>query len=169
MYYFARMISLGLVIASVMPFEVLAKSVIGWIEPVSVNGEMYLEAKIDTGADHSSLHAEQVEEFLRDNQLWVRFRLQDQAGKLHILERPVVRHARIKRKDINLKSQKRPVVEFEICIGKHKKKVDVNLAGRKKYKYKLLIGRSFLRGSFWIDAEKQRLTEPQCDNGKKDN
>ncbi len=137
------------------------KSIIGWIEPVKIITEdFYIQAKIDTGADNSSLHAADITEFIRESRPWVRFNIKDQSGKVHQMEQPVQRFAKIKRHE-NV-PQKRPVIHLGICLGKHSQMIEVNLTDRKAYKYKLLIGRSFLKGTFLIDVQAKNLTSPQC-------
>ena len=53
---------------------VFAKDVIGWVENVGVSSSnTIVKAKIDTGADASSLHCECITPYERDGEQWVRF------------------------------------------------------------------------------------------------
>lgn len=71
-------------------------SVIGWVEDVKVyNNNIQLKAKIDTGADNSSLHAENIELFEHEGEDWMRFDLNDISGKLHRLDAQVMRYTKI--------------------------------------------------------------------------
>ena len=138
------------------------KSIIGWIEPVKiVNGDFILNAKIDTGADRSSIHSSDIQEFSHEGKPWVRFQLQDDSGKTYQFEQPVIRIAKIKRQLLD--TQKRPVVHLGICLGTQFQVIEVNLTNRKTYNYNLLIGRDFLENRFLIDAAAKHLTTPQCD------
>ena len=137
------------------------KPIIGWIEPVLINpGNIVIQAKIDTGADNSSLHASDLEEFYRDGQNWVKFNLKDHVGKRHVVEQPIFRYTKIKRRGVE--SQKRAVILLQTCLGQQLKKVEVNLTDRKNYEYKMLIGRSFLKDSFLIDVDEKNTTQPSC-------
>ena len=50
----------------------------GWLEYVVLEPwDIKLRAKLDTGAKTSSLHALNIERFIRDGQSWVRFNTED--------------------------------------------------------------------------------------------
>ena len=138
------------------------KHIIGWIEEVMILPEdVSLPAKIDTGADHSSLNAIHSIEFMKDNEKWIRFSISLKGNETQTLEKRIVRFTRIKRK--GAPGQKRPVVLFNLCVGTlYKTNVPVNLADRSKYKYPMLIGRSFLKGSAVVDANLTFTQSPSC-------
>jgi hypothetical protein len=133
----------------------------GWAEPVHiVEAGIDLEAKLDTGAAHSSLHAEDVVRFARGGSDWVRFKLRGADGRRVAVERPLTREAKIKRHAAP--AQARPVVRLTLCLGGLQREVDVNLVDRRGFDLPLLIGRSFLRGLVAVDAGRERVTEPAC-------
>jgi hypothetical protein len=135
--------------------------IIGWIEQVSVTSDaLLLEAKVDTGADYSSVHAEDIRQFTRDGSQWVEFTLLDQSGGRHVLQRPLERITRIKKKTSGF--QERPVVLLEICVGDVKRMAQVNLAERGHFKYPVLLGRSFLSTGYLVDSSAQHLLPPAC-------
>ena len=135
--------------------------IIGWIEQVSVTSDaLLLEAKVDTGADYSSVHAEDIRQFTRDGSQWVEFTLLDQSGERHVLQRPLERVARIKKKTSGF--QERPVVMLEICVGDVQRMAQVNLAERGHFKYPVLLGRSFLSTGYLVDSSAQHLLPPTC-------
>lgn len=104
-------------------------------------GGVSVEAKLDTGAETSSLGADDIETFERDGEDWVRFTPQiPGAGPVEL---PVARHSRIKRRadgSGNTESIRRPVVLLEVCFDGAEHKIEVNLADRSRFKYPLLIG-----------------------------
>ena len=137
------------------------KKIIGWIEWVAITTEgLTMAAKVDTGADFSSVHAEKVRYFTRGGNQWVEFVLRDRANKPHTLQRPLERVARIKNKTPGY--QERPVVILQICVGDAQHPAQVNLAQRDHFKYPLLLGRSFLKSRFLVDASTSYLQEPVC-------
>ena len=138
------------------------KQIIGWIETVQIIPEnLSLSAKIDTGADHSSLNVIDPMEFMKGEEKWIRFSISLKKDKTVTLERPILRFAKIKRK--GKASQKRAVVLLDLCVGTMKKKgVSVNLADRTRFKYPMLIGRSFLKGSAIVDASLTFTQSPSC-------
>jgi hypothetical protein len=138
-----------------------AKEVVGWIEMTTVYpGAITFEAKLDTGADNTSLNASDIERFEREGDEWVRFRVENEAGESSVLERPIVRIARIKRHYGG--QQERPVISLGICIDRIYKEVPVNLVDRTGFKYRLLIGRSYLAGDFLIDSGARHMAQPAC-------
>ncbi len=112
-----------------------------------------IHAKLDTGAENSSLHAPQLHWLKRSHEDWVCFSVTDRDGNSVKMERPVVRRARIKRHAG--RSLERPVVLLDICVGSLHKQVEVNLVDRGKFQYLLLLGRSFLAGNLVVDSARR--------------
>ena len=133
----------------------------GWTEPAHIlEAGIDLPAKLDTGAEHSSLHAEDVTRVGRGGSDWVRFTLRDADGRRVAVERPLTREAKIKRHAAP--AQRRPVVRLTLCVGGLQREVDVNLVDRRDFDLPLLVGRSFLRGLVLVDAGREQLTEAAC-------
>jgi hypothetical protein len=139
-----------------------AKQVIGWVEKAAlVEVNLLVHAKIDTGADHSSLNAADYQLIDKKDGQWVRFRVTNREGLSVIIEKQLLRYANIKRK--NQPPEKRPVVELAICIGNVYKIVAVSLVDRSNYDYQMLIGRSFLSENSLVDSAMQYTTKPECE------
>lgn len=137
------------------------RQVIGWIERVSVSTEaVVMEAKVDTGADFSSVHAEDIRYLDRAGEPWVEFSLQSEDGRPVVLQRPVQRMARIKKKTSGF--QERPVVELELCVGGDRRRSQVNLAQRGHFRHPLLLGRDFLQAGYLVDVSARHLLPPSC-------
>ncbi len=138
-----------------------ARDVTGWVERVQLGlNAQVVRAKVDTGADYSSLHAQNIRLFTRDGQDWVAFDLISAHGANTTHELPVARMARIKRHTTT--SQERAVVAIGICLGTRYKVTEVNLTDRSRFDYPMLIGRSFLGNDFLVDPAGVFLLEPQC-------
>lgn len=137
------------------------KAVTGWIEKVHILSDgLLFHAKIDTGADDSSLNAPDWKVTERDNEQWVHFTLKDSDGKLVELDKKLVRMAHIKRK--GAADQERPVVNMGLCLGTVYKEVEVNLVDRSSFSYPMLIGRSYLNNQFLVDSSSKYLLKPAC-------
>ena len=105
--------SLSLLMLCLASAQALEKTLVGWVEPVQIlPGRIPLTAKIDTGADHSSLHAEQLEIHQLQGEDWVRFTLVDDDERRHPLNLPVKRDTSIKRRGVA--AQHRPVIELAV-------------------------------------------------------
>ena len=142
---------------------VLAKKAkVGWLEKVRVfPGQILMHAKIDTGADNSSIHATDIATFKKGEEEWVRFTLKSIDNQTTVMERPIFRTTQITRHGVP--DEVRLVVKMGICLGTiYKEDMEVNLADRKNFEYKMLIGRSFLRGDTLVDPSKEFVHEPQC-------
>lgn len=153
------LISLGLA----APVTAAEKSIIGWVEPVKIpiaGDGLEFSAKIDTGADYSSIDIESLELMQKKFEPWVRFAIEDDNGKLRTLELPIYKITRIKRQGIE--SQPRFVVMMDICLDGIRKPTRVSLVDRHNYKYRLLIGRRFLRNQFIVDPALKNTTTATC-------
>ncbi|TNF34280.1 MAG: hypothetical protein EP312_06835 [Gammaproteobacteria bacterium] len=135
-----------------MPASLRNKMILGEAEFAYLEtAEVKMRARIDSGAETSSLHAENIERFERDGESWVRFstRSQEQAEPV-VLELPVTRRLRIKSTNETL--DRRPVVEVNVRIGKHTERIEVSLVDRGHFEFPLLIGRNFLKGIAVVDV-----------------
>jgi len=140
---------------------------IGWIEHVQIaslqpNGALKMKAKIDTGADNSSLHAENIARYDKDGAQWVRFTVTNKDGDTAEFDLPLVRITEIKSKVAGAAPLQRPVVSMELCIGSTLKPVHVNLANRANFRYRMLIGRSYLKDQYLVNSGRQYTVEPAC-------
>ena len=134
---------------------------IGWIERVQLHSQkLVMTAKIDTGADNSSIHADNIELYEQAGEQRVRFSVENKQGEVVNLDLPVERVAYIKRK--GAAPLERPVVNMELCIGNSLKQVPINLANRGNFKYRMLIGRSYLKDQYLVNSGAQFTAEPNC-------
>lgn len=135
--------------------------IVGWIERVKLGAEgVTVEAKLDTGADMSSLHATGLRWFSRDDGDWVAFDVLGADGRKVHFERRVVRIARIKRLSGGV--QKRPTILMGVCLGRVYRLTEVNLTDRSGFSHELLVGRNFLAPHFAVDSARAHTVEPQC-------
>lgn len=135
--------------------------VIGVVENVRVDpGGILFNAKMDTGADNSSVNASVVRRFKRRGESWVLFELINAEGDSVTIERKLVRSAKIK--GLSKSRKKRPVVLLTLCVAGVAKEVEVNLVDRTGFRNKMIVGRSFLRHGFLVDPSLKHTVEPSC-------
>jgi hypothetical protein len=161
-YSFALLAGLLGILVLALPAVAAEKTVVGWIEKVRLYpGNFLVHAKLDSGAEYSSLDAGNLQFFERNGQKWVRFDLAEKReGKNITFERPVLRYAPIKRH--NQEPQRRPVIKLGVCLGNIYKETEVNLVDRKNYIFRMLIGRKFMEGVVIIDPSAEYTVAPNC-------
>lgn len=116
-------------------------------------------ARIDSGAETSSLDARNITRFERDGNNWVRFDVPvPDTDELVTLEKEVSRRVRIIQASTE-DSERRVVVELQFAIGDHKQVAEFTLADRSNLTYEVLIGRNVLRDVMLIDVGKEFATE----------
>lgn len=157
---FSSLVSLVMFGLVPVPHVLADKPVLGWLEKAFiVQGGIVLEAKVDTGADNTSLDARNITVISREGKNILRFDVDDRQGKTFTLEREQV--------GIELVPQhygadeERPLVVLEICIGNECRNTLVNLVDRSKKKYPLLVGRSFMLDRVLVDTGGEYLTQPR--------
>lgn len=117
-----------------------------WIKLVSPNGTtIKINAKIDTGAYNSSIHAEDIR--VIDEVLYCTI-----AGHEYIFETFLTKNV----KSSNGIKQQRYLVVLPIKIGDTTYKIKVTLTDRSQMRLEMLIGRRFLRAnSFVVDVSRR--------------
>jgi hypothetical protein len=133
--------------------------VIGAVEWATVEpGNLRMEARIDTGAETTSIHAENIELVERDGKRYVRFDLLDGEGGLLPMEVRLRRRVLIKQHD--REPERRYVVRMWVTVGEVRSRIDVNLSDREDFEYPLLIGRNFLVDAMVVDVSRQHTLAP---------
>ncbi len=134
----------------------MTEHVLGFIEAVELPDlGIGCDAKVDTGAATSSLHADHIEEFKRDGELWVRFHVKfnkqsariDQTCEAPVLEQRVITSS-------NGHSSQRYIIGTEMNVGGLSFKTEVSLSHRGSMKYPMLIGRKAIKGRFLVDVSR---------------
>lgn len=158
-----RIFCLFLVCTTIAAADSGDKVTLGYIEPIRLDARLglELEAKLDTGADSSSLDAHDIRRVRVGEKRYIRFSVEDPAtGELTEFRKPYVGRVRIKRHSGQY--QRRYVVRMQVCVGSWKKSIDVNLIDREYFDYPMLLGRSALEGWSVIDPAQERTTQPTC-------
>ncbi len=118
-------------------------------------------ARIDSGAETSSIHAQNIKRFERDGSNWVRFDVPVPGTDYEqwiTLEREISRRVRIIQSAAD-EAERRVVVELQFAIGDHQQVAEFTLADRTNLTHEVLIGRNILRDVMLIDVGKEYATE----------
>lgn len=112
--------------------------------------EISFQARMDTGAETSSIDAKNIRPFERDGEKWVSFDIINRKNsQSYHFEKPIVRKTNIVR---TLKGEKRYVVHFDIKMGAEIIDAEFTLNDRSKFEYQVLIGRNIINGRYLIDS-----------------
>lgn len=138
----------------------MKKTVIGWREWVQLPelGVLETKAKVDTGADNSSLHAFNVVQVERDGVDYVRFELhpKQRSRKPTIqCEAPLAMVKKVK--NPGGRSELRPMIRTKVVVAGVELEALVNLTSRDEMGFRMLLGRRTLRNRFVIDPGRSYL------------
>lgn len=128
-------------------------------------------ARIDSGAETSSLDARNITRFERDGNNWVRFDVPlPESDEFVTLESEVSRRVKIIQASAD-DVDRRVVVELQFMIGDHHQKAEFTLTNREHLTHTVLVGRNILRDVMLIDVGKEYATElpsplPHQDNSE---
>lgn len=131
--------------------------VIGQVEYVDIMpAGIRQKARIDTGAETTSIGAQNIQQFERDGRRWVKFKVY-YGGEEDVVEfvKPMERRVLIKRH--GTENVERPVVKMRLAIGSIEQELEVSLADRLQFQYPVLIGRNFLDGKVLVDVSRKFL------------
>ncbi|QEN08822.1 hypothetical protein EXM22_12780 [Oceanispirochaeta crateris] len=140
-------------LASVSGEELSSESmvILGQIERVLIKTSgLTLDGRVDTGAELSSIHGENITRFSRNGDEWVRFNLNPD-GVDRFLEMPLRSVVRIRQAGSSV-IQERPVIVLSVVIGDLRVDADFTLTDRSLMTFPLLIGRNVLEGRALVDV-----------------
>ncbi len=141
----------------------MPKQTLGWREWLALPdlGIEHIKAKVDTGARTSALHAFRVELFEKDGESWVRFGMHPLQ---YDLDEVVECEARLldqrEVRDSGGHSEMRYVIHSIIQIGDEQVDAEITLTDRESMKFRMLLGRTAMRGNYLVDPGRSYLSRP---------
>ncbi len=136
------------------------KMIVGWRETLSLPGLgiEQINAKVDTGARTSCLHAFKVESFTKEETLWVRFWIhpvQRNNDKVTVCEAKVI-DERIVR-DSGGHEESRYVIQSDVCLGGQTWPIEITLTNRENMGFRMLLGRTAMHRRILVNPTKSFL------------
>ncbi|MDO3722713.1 RimK/LysX family protein [Marinobacter sp. chi1] len=136
------------------------KLIVGELEKIYIaEPRQVYTARIDSGAETSSLDARNITRFERDGNNWVRFDVPiPGTDELVTLEKEVARRVKVFQASA-ADAERLLVVELQFAIGDHQQVAEFTLTDRADLTYEVLIGRNILRDVMLIDIGREFATE----------
>jgi hypothetical protein len=139
-------------------------ALLGWREWISLPdlGVDKISAKVDTGANTSSLYATHIKVFERDGKEFAKFRVtygKTEKRKFSTAEAPLVGFRKIK--SSSGESEVRPVIKTSVCIMGQCWKSEITLTSRQSMQFPMLLGRACLKKRFIVDPSRANLSAEQ--------
>ena len=127
--------------------------IVGAVEWVLVEpAGLQLEARIDTGAETTSIHAENIQLVEKDGKRYVRFDLLDESGQL--VEQELRLRRRVLIKQQVGEPERRYVVRMWVSLA-GTALVLMLACDREDFEYPLLVGRNFLVDTVIVDVSRR--------------
>lgn len=115
-------------------------------------GVVEVKAKVDTGADNSSLHAFDIERFSRNGVEMVRFEVHPRQRKRKPIIDCVAEVAGERKvKNPGGRSEVRPIIRTKLIVAGEELEALVNLTTRDEMTFRMLLGRRTVRNHFLVD------------------
>ncbi|MEM1264050.1 MAG: ATP-dependent zinc protease [Pseudomonadota bacterium] len=133
---------------------------LGWREWVALPelGLDAIKAKVDTGARTSTLHAFEVAEYKKGGASHVRFQVhpnQKDNDTVVVCHAPVVDRRRVS--DSGGHREWRWVIVTDLLIGAHEWSIEMTLTARDNMLFRMLLGRTAMRGRAIVDPARSYL------------
>lgn len=137
---------------------------LGWREWAALPtlGIDRIKVKVDTGARTSALHTFRIEPWQRDGQSWVRFwvhPLQRSEAAIRVCSAPVADRRLVR--DSGGHQELRYVIRTPVALGNASWPIEVTLTDRDSMGFRMLLGRTAIRGRYLVDPGASYLADGQ--------
>ena len=139
---------------------------IGWREWVGLPQLelLRIQAKIDTGARTSAIHAVDLESFTKDGEAWIEFSIPQSgtdAGQRYKSKISAERDI----KNTSGIADRRYIIVTTLQLGLRRWQIELSLADRDNMEFELILGRTALRqhGILVVPARSFLLAPPLCE------
>jgi hypothetical protein len=136
--------------------------VIGWKEYLDFPewGLRHVRVKVDTGAWSSALDVAgcEIEETDQGPVARLLLELHRRPGRAVAVRAPVLRRTLVR--NTGGQCEERPVIETLIRLGLVEKRIRVTVANRSGLRYRMILGRQALAGSFVVDVSRKYVLRP---------
>ena len=131
------------------------KKIIGWRESVSLPKFKIkaIKVKVDTGARTSSLHAVELEKYIRSGKEYIKFKVYPEQGntkKAVTCTSQILEYRKVK--SSNGQSELRPVILTQVQLLDEEWEIEITLTNRDEMGFRMLLGRSSIKKRFLVDA-----------------
>lgn len=141
------------------------KLLVGSVERIRITPPgIEVRARIDTGANSSSLSATDLVYFERDGDDWVRFNLIISEQESYPVEREVRRFVRVFQQS-DAQGARRPVVRLRVELGNIRGLYEFNLSDRRHLEHPIILGRNLLVDLVVVDVSEEYLN-PLTEGGR---
>ncbi len=142
------------------PSEHPPLTILGWREWVRFPDLILppIKAKVDTGARSSAMHATEIETFERSGETYCRFLAHPSQRDPLLTERievPLVDQRRVR--SSSGEEERRCVVRLRIEVAGRTIDMEATLTERDQMGFRMLLGRTALRGNFLVDSDQSFL------------
>lgn len=117
-----------------------------------------IKAKVDTGADNSSLHAFNMKRFSRNGVPLVHFEIHPRQRKRRpaiSCEAEVIGEKKVK--NPGGRTETRPIIKTTMIVAGREIEAQVNLTTRDEMTFRMLLGRRTIRKTFLVDPGRSYL------------
>ena len=150
--------------AKAVASQLKGKLIVGEVEKFFLPAaNAVFNARIDSGAETSSIDSRNIVRFERDGNNWVRFDLPIPGNEeMLTLEKEISRGVKVLQSNTD-DAERRVVVELQFAIGSHAQLAEFTLTDRSHLSHQVLIGRNVLRDVMLIDVGKEFATKLPAD------
>ena len=122
----------------------------------------HIQMRVDTGAATSSLHVDNIEEYIENERRWVKFEIHPD---VHNVDEVVYKSLRLKGRKVvkstSAEKEQRFVIRTHIRLGDREWPIKLTLTDRSTMKNLMLLGREAMQDGILVDPSSEFLVSDE--------